>query len=296
MRVERIAVRTRALDIDRAIDDHRRVPNEALLPDVDADLRFAVDGARAAGERVLALRSSGRWKESMLADVGDQAADGFLQGLVRGRYPEDGILSEETADTKARLAKRRVWIVDPLDGTREYSQLRDDWAVHVALTIDGTPVLGAVALPAQARVIAGTCLPERAHGTLEGTGALASARATGARLRVAVSRSHTPSWMPRFAELLDAELVHSGSVGNKVALLLLGAADVYAHRRGLKEWDTCAPEAVARALGWSVSRLDGEAQRYNRPDPKNDELLVCRPGDRERVLAALHESGAIAPS
>src|SRR5258708_1516830 len=113
-----------------------------------ADLQFAIEAARVAGERVLGLRASGRWKDgATLADVGDQAADGFLQGFVRGRYPHDGILSEETADSRARLALERVWIIDPLDGTREYSQGRDDWAVHVALAIDGQPALGAVALP-----------------------------------------------------------------------------------------------------------------------------------------------------
>jgi 3'(2'), 5'-bisphosphate nucleotidase len=257
-----------------------------------ADVEFAVAAARAAGERVLALRATGRWKDDVLADVGDQAADGFLQGLVRGRHPDDGILSEETADTTERLAKRRVWIVDPLDGTREYSQLRDDWAVHVALVQAGQPLLGAVALPAQGRVLWGVCAPGEEHAGLEGPGELASAAVAREPLRIAASRSHTPSWMPSFRTTLDAETVLSGSVGNKVALLLLGAADVYAHRRGLKEWDTCAPEAVARALGWRVSRLDGAELRYNQPDPRLDELLVCRPGDRLRVIEALRTSGA----
>lgn len=265
------------------------------LPDaLRADLEFAITGARAAGERVLALRASGRWHDGQLADVGDQAADGFLQGLVRGRYPADGILSEETADSAERLSKRRVWIIDPLDGTREYSQQRDDWGVHVALTLDGEPALGAVALPAQARLIWGVCLPGFECAGLEGEGALVRGEPRGPQpARIAVSRSHTPSWMPRFAALVEGELVYSGSVGNKVALLLLGVADFYAHRKGLKEWDTCAPECVARALGWSVSRMHGEPQRYNQPDPRNDEFLVCRAADRERMFAALGTAGAL---
>jgi 3'(2'), 5'-bisphosphate nucleotidase len=98
--------------------------------------------------------------------------------------------------------------------------------------------------------------------------------------------------MPAFAGQIGATQVHSGSVGNKVALLLLGEADVYAHRKGLKEWDTCAPELVARALGWSVSRLGGADLVYNQPDPRVDEFLVCRPASRDRVLAALRSSGA----
>jgi 3'(2'), 5'-bisphosphate nucleotidase len=265
------------------------------LPDaLRADLEFAIAGARAAGERVLGLRASGRWHDTQLADVGDQAADGFLQGLVRGRYPADGILSEETADSAERLTQQRVWIVDPLDGTREYSQQRDDWGVHVALTLAGEPALGAVALPAQSRVLWGVCLPGFECAGLDGEGTLARGELAAERpLRIAVSRSHTPSWMPKFAELVAGELVHSGSVGNKVALLVLGNADFYAHRKGLKEWDTCAPECVARALGWSVSRLRGEPQRYNQPDPRNDEFLVCRASDRERMLAALLASGAV---
>lgn len=263
---------------------------------LEAELAFAIEAAQNAGSRVLALRASGRWKEEApLADIGDQAADGYLQGLLQGRYPQDAILSEETADTPRRLSSKRVWIVDPLDGTREFSQLRDDWAVHIALAIDGELALGVVALPAQARVLWGCCLPGQTSTGVLGAGPLLRGdSASPARLRLAVSRSHTPSWMPATAQGLDADLVHAGSVGNKVAMLLLGAADVYAHRKGLKEWDTAAPEAVARAWGWQASRLGGEPQRYNQPDPRNDELLICRPADRARVLSALAESGALA--
>lgn len=262
---------------------------------LERELEFAIRAAGEAGERVLTLRSSGRWTEpGVLADVADQAADGFLQGMLRGRFGEDGILSEETADSAHRLERERVWIVDPLDGTREFSQQREDWAVHVALTIGGRCALGVLALPARGRVLWGVCRDGgRAFG-LAGPGTLVQGDApTPARPRIAVSRSHTPSWMPRFAEELGADLVRSGSVGNKVAMLLLGEADLYAHRKGLNEWDTCAPECVARALGWSVSNLRGEQAPYNRPDPRLDQFLVCKPAMRERVLAALRASGAV---
>ncbi|MBL8861222.1 MAG: 3'(2'),5'-bisphosphate nucleotidase CysQ [Planctomycetes bacterium] len=259
-----------------------------------SELEAVIGAARLAGERALLLRASGRWPgESTLADVGDQAADGFLQGFLRGRFPADAILSEETADSSARLGSARVWIVDPLDGTREYSQQRADWAVHVALVAEGRPVLGVVALPAQARVLWGALDGQRAWGGLLGAGCATRGEVREPdSLRIAVSRSHTPSWMPAFAGALGATQVHSGSVGNKVALLLLGEADVYAHRKGLKEWDTCAPEVVARALGWSVSRLSGADLVYNQPDPRVDEFLVCRPASRQRVLAALRTAGA----
>jgi 3'(2'), 5'-bisphosphate nucleotidase len=260
-----------------------------------ADLVFAIEAARVAGERVLGLRATGRWKdERVLADVGDQAADGYLQGLVRGRYPQDGILSEETADSRARLGQKRVWIIDPLDGTREYSQGRDDWAVHVALAVGGLPALGAVALPAQQRLLWGVCQDGARLAGLEGAGRLVPAEEPGPTPpRIAVSRSHTPSWMPALAAELGAELVPSGSVGAKVALLVLGAADLYAHRKGLKEWDTCAPEVIARALGWFVGRLDGSPVPYNQENPNHDEFLVCRPRARERMLAALRGAGAV---
>jgi 3'(2'), 5'-bisphosphate nucleotidase len=270
-----------------------------LPPEVRADLEFAISAARAAGERALTLRATGRWSGDTLADVGDQAADGFLQGLVRGRYPDDGILSEETADTRSRLSKSRVWIIDPLDGTREYSQMRDDWAVHVALTIDGRCTLGSVALPAKGPALWGVCLPgsesSGIEGAAEGRGvALAKGDSpSGDPPRIAVSRSHTPAWTQRFAEGLGGELVQAGSVGNKVSLLLLGEADLYVHRKQLKEWDTCAPETVARALGWTVCKLRGGEHLYNRPDPMNNELVVCRPAWKERVLGALVSAGAV---
>jgi 3'(2'), 5'-bisphosphate nucleotidase len=262
------------------------------------DLEAVIGAARIAGERAVAVRATGRWtEEGVLADVADQGADGFLQGFLRGRFPADAILSEETADSAARLAATRTWIVDPLDGTREYSQQRSDWAVHVALVVAHEPVLGVVALPAQERVLWGALDGAHAWAGLIGAGAAVRGDSRGPdTTRIAVSRSHTPSWMPAFAAQIGATSVHSGSVGNKVALLLLGEADVYAHRKGLKEWDTCAPEIVARALGWSVSRLDGSALRYNQPDARVDEFLVCRPAQRDAVLAALRSSGAFVPA
>ncbi len=263
--------------------------------ELTARLAFATEIAAAAGARLAALRASGRWSdESVLGDVADQAADGFLQGYVRGRHPDEALLSEETVDSAERLAAQRCWIVDPLDGTKEYRTARHDWAVHVGFAAAGEAVLGAVALPAVARVLAAICAPGHERVEVHGGGGdwpMAVVRGETPQqgpLRLAVSRSHTPDWVQRFATALGgAEFVPSGSVGCKVALLLLGKADLYVHKPGLKEWDTCAPEAIARAAGWWVSRLDGSRQRYNQPDPRNDEIVVCRPADRDRVLDAL---------
>ena len=269
--------------------------------DLAARLAFAADIARAAGQRLLGLRQSGRFgTPEALGAVGDQAADGYLQGALFGRFAPDGVLSEETKDDRRRLERRAVWIVDPLDGTKEYGTQRHDFAVHVGLAVDGVPMLGAVALPAIGRTLAAAIGPAAgptvhvhtdAVPGLAGEWPTAPVRGDGARsgpLRLVVSRSHTPEWVQRFAERIGgAELVPCGSVGFKVAMLLFGKADCYVHKTGLKEWDTCAPEVVARACGFAVCRFDGTAQRYNLADPRNDEIVVCRPADRDRVLQTL---------
>lgn len=272
----------------------QREPSSTL--DLEEDLRFAIDAARSAGERVASLRSSGRWSGSTLADIGDQAADGLLQGLILGRYPGDGVLSEETADSPQRLQRERCWIVDPLDGTREFSDLREDWAVHVALAIGGRCALAAVALPASSRVLWGVAVSGAERAGVIGDGQLQRGDSPQPRTpRVVVSRSHTPEWVHSFCNAIGAQAPQPwGSAGFKTARLLLGEADVYVHKKGLKEWDTCAPETVARALGWTVCKLRGEEHRYNSPDPRNHEFVVCRPSLRERVLASLESSGALA--
>ncbi len=264
------------------------------VAELPARLDFAMTIAAQAGQRLLALRTGGRWAdEQVLGDVADHAADAFLQGSLLGAFPQDGVRSEEAVDAAPRTPAPWTWILDPLDGTKEYRSGRHDWAVHVGLVRDCRPVLGAVALPAIDRVVGAICVPGRERVVVQGRSgdwplALTGDPGEGGRLRLAVSRSHTPDWIRRFAaDLGDAELVPSGSVGFKVALLLFGRADVYAHKPGLKEWDTCAPEAVARAAGWWCSRLDGSAQTYGHADPRNDEIAVCRPRLRDRVLTAL---------
>ena len=259
---------------------------------VERDLAFEIEIARFAGDRVLGLSRTGRWEGSMLADIGDQAADGYLQGVIQGRFPDDGILSEETVDTPERLVKERCWIIDPLDGTREFSQLRDDWGVHVALTLNKACAIGVVYLPSQDLLIWGVALPGRERVGLEGQGQLVSA-ADGTPDRIVVSRSHTPPWVEAFAAAIGAkEMVPFGGAGNKTCKLLTGTADVYVHKKGLKEWDTCAPETIARAAGWKVCKLDGTEHTYNQPDPHNHEYVMCRPGHLERVLKAIESSGA----
>ena len=270
----------------------------ALAPRLD----FATAIAREAGRRLSTLRECGRWAEpKMLGDVGDQAADGYLQGAIFGRYPNDAVLSEETKDDLERTKNRIAWIVDPLDGTKEYASGRHDWAVHVGLAVDQKPVLGVVALPSIDRVMVATDASDvGAKAELLGDGGEWPTAFTpdsgslgDAPLRLVASRSHTPEWMQEFAlGLGNAELVPCGSVGFKVSMLLFGKADVYVHKIGLKEWDTCAPEAIARAAGYTVCRFDGRDHRYNQENARNDELVVCRPWLKDRVLEVLQSVGA----
>lgn len=264
--------------------------------EIERDLAFAIKIAREAGERALGLRETGRWKGKMLADVGDQAADALLQGYLRGCYPEDGILSEETVDSPRRLTRSRTWIVDPVDGTKEYCQGREDWAVHVALTIDQQCAIGAVGLPVSGEVLWGVSLEGRERGGSTGPiSPLTGDSKPGSPRSILVSRSHAPEWIEDFASILNAEIVARGSVGYKLSRMLAGEADVYLREHWLNEWDTCAPETIARALGWHVSDLAGTTRPYNQRNPRNNEILICRPSMFEEVREAIRNCGIRAP-
>ncbi|MGV0784132.1 3'(2'),5'-bisphosphate nucleotidase CysQ [Mycolicibacterium sp. XJ775] len=208
--------------------------------------------------------------------AGDKQSHDFLMAELAKLVPGDSVLSEEaTAEERAdpaRLNADRVWIVDPLDGTREFSELgRDDWAVHVALWSAGELVAGAVALPAQ--------------NTTLSTPEVAAPRPFDGPPRVVVSRTRPPAVALAVREALDGTLVEMGSAGAKVAAVIRGIADVYVHAGGQYEWDSAAPVAVARAAGLHTSRIDGSRLVYNSADPTLPDLIVCRPELAERVLA-----------
>jgi 3'(2'), 5'-bisphosphate nucleotidase len=188
--------------------------------------------------------------------------------------PDDAVLSEEGADNPIRLQADRVWIVDPLDGTREFSELdRDDWAVHVALWQAGELTAGAIALPARDITLA--------------TPTVATPPGHTGPPRIAVSRSRPPAVAESVRDRLDGVLVPMGAAGVKVAAVVQGTADVYVHAGGQYEWDSAAPVAVARAAGLHTSRIDGSPLVYNRPDPLLPDLVVCRPEYAQAVLAAI---------
>jgi 3'(2'), 5'-bisphosphate nucleotidase len=242
------------------------------------DHALARDLARQAGTRLLDLRAQGG-DADVLRKTGDRFSHDFLAAELAARRPGDVVLSEEGADNPARLGARRVWIVDPLDGTREFGEPgRTDWAVHVALWEDGDLAAGAVALPAQGAVLS----------TAEPPPPL-PAGAAPARIRIVVSRSRPPRFVRNISGLIDAELVPLGSAGAKVAAVISDEVDAYVHGGGFYEWDTAAPVAVARAAGLHASRIDGSALAYNQADLLMPDILVCRPAVAGTLLQAIRE-------
>ena len=234
------------------------------------DTELARQIAETAGRMLVELRSSGLFAGKELGQAGDELANAFIMRALRRNRPDDAILSEEERDSSARLSASRVWIVDPLDGTREYGEARADWAVHVALAIDGTATLGAVALPG---------LPL----TLTSADALSRPHHAG-KPRMLVSRTRPAAEAVAVAEALGAELVPMGSAGAKAMAVVRGEADIYLHSGGQYEWDSCAPVAVAQAAGLHVSRMDGSPLRYNQRDTLLPDLLVCPKEYAARVI------------
>lgn len=229
--------------------------------------------ATEAGELLLKVRAEFADAES--ADrkaAGDRRSHEFLMAALAEHRPDDAVLSEEGADDKVRLSADRVWIVDPLDGTREFSELgRQDWAVHVALWERGELVAGAVALPAQGVTLATPTV-------------IAPPAAPGAP-RVVVSRTRPPAVALAVRDALGGTLVEMGSAGAKVASVVQGISDVYVHAGGQYEWDSAAPVAVARAAGLFTSRIDGSRLVYNQSNVSLPDLIVCRPELADAVLA-----------
>ncbi len=227
--------------------------------------------AQGTGEILKGVRNVGLLRDKKLGEAGDAIAQDWIARALELHRPEDSVLSEEAEDDRTRLDNHRVWIIDPLDGTREYAGGRQDWAVHIALAIDGKIEHAAVGMPDLGMVF---------H-----TGDI---RAVGGRPtnRLVISQNSTPEVATFIAEDLGMELVRMGSCGAKTTSVILGDNDVYVHAGGQYEWDNAAPVGIAQAAGLFTSRLSGEKLRYNCSDPYLPDLLVCRPDASERVLAS----------
>ena len=241
----------------------------------DEDL--AAELALSAGRILLEVRDSGMFEGKALGKAGDETANEFLVHALRDRRPDDGLLSEESKDTAERLDKSRVWIIDPVDGTREYGEGRSDWAVHVALAIDGVATIGAVALPG---VDGGMVLRTDKINVLT---------AHDGPPRLVVSRTRPAAEAVSVADRLGGELVPMGSAGAKAMAVVRGEAEIYLHTGGQYEWDSCAPVAVASAYGLHCSRVDGSPLVYNQQDTYMPDLLICRKEWADRVFKALRD-------
>ncbi len=241
------------------------------------DLELAAHIATVSGKLLLELQQSGLFSEKALGKAGDRVANAFIIEALRQQRPDDAILSEEEKDNADRLQAERVWIVDPLDGTREYGECRTDWAVHIALSIGGRPEVGAVALPGL---------------NLTLTSAPQALPPVPKRLRMLVSRTRPAKEALAVAEALGAELVPMGSAGAKAMEVLRGGAEIYLHTGGQYEWDNCAPAAVALAAGLHASRVDGSPLVYNNADPYLPDLLICQKHLVPGVMAALQKAAA----
>jgi len=247
---------------------------------------LARDLAEEAGRRLLELRARGG-DPDVLRKAGDRLSHEFLVAELAAKRPHDAVLSEEGIDDKARLSADRVWIADPLDGTREFGEEgRTDWAVHVALwerdsANVGGLTAGAVALPAQGEVLSTANPPGEPKN---------EPQPPGTPLKLVVSRSRAPRLVYDVADRINAVLVPCGSAGAKVATVVTGQTDAYLHAGGFYEWDTAAPVAVAVKAGFHVSRIDGSDVTYNRDDPLLPDILVCRPAIAGLLLAAIREA------
>lgn len=239
------------------------------------DNQLAARTAETAGKILLAIQASGLVTGKAMGAAGDAVANAFILQILKHHRPDDALLSEEEAADPKRLESQRVWVVDPLDGTREFSERRSDWAVHVALAVDGIPAASAVALPGL-----GQTLTSAAPSGLQPV--------SSKPLRILVSRTRPPAVALKVAELLGAELVPMGSAGAKAMAVLCGEADAYLHAEGQYEWDSAAPVGVAHAAGLHVSRIDGSPMRYNQQtDPYLPDILVCRKEFADRILRAI---------
>lgn len=244
------------------------------MTDEDLAARLA-DGA---GRLLLALRETSCLEGRALGAAADQVANAFLLTALRAWRPDDSILSEESPDDSERLAQPRLWIVDPLDGTREYVEGRSDWAVHVALAVQGRPAVGAVAVPALGRLFRS----DRAE----------AAAGRRARPLMLVSRTRAPAEAEAIAASIGADIADMGSAGAKAMAVVAGEADLYYHAGGQHEWDNCAPAAVALGAGLHASRIDGSPLAYNGADTLVPDLLIGRPDLAAKVIAFVQSQAA----
>lgn len=234
----------------------------------DHDLAYYL--ATGIGDIVKGTRAGGLLSGRSLARVANEVAQNWTDEVLAVHRPDDGTLSEGVSDDLSRLSRSRVWIIDVIDGTKEFSTARSDWSVHVALVVDGHPTVASVGLPDSGRVFRSDHV-DHVDGPFSGT--------------MVISRNTPPAEAQQVADALGLEVRPMGSAGAKMLSVLLGDADVYLHAGGQNEWDQAAPVGVALAAGLHASRLDGSPIRFNKADTYSPDILVCRPELTEKILA-----------
>jgi 3'(2'), 5'-bisphosphate nucleotidase len=211
-----------------------------------------------------------------LKDEGDVAGHRYIMSALTAARPDDVILSEEAADNRRRLSAKRVWIIDPIDGTTEFAEHpRHDWAIHIALWEAGELTAASVALPTL-RV------------TFDASPAAVVPPSTRAKPLLVTSRSRNPYCAVMVANALGCDVARLGSAGAKAMAIVMGEADIYVHDGGMYQWDSAAPSAVAKAAGLHVSRIDGSPLKYNQESLWLPDFLVCRTEFAEPALKALN--------
>jgi len=218
----------------------------------------------------------------------DRDASEYIVGELRILFPDDAILSEEEPDDPKRLSSTRVWMIDPMDGTREFIAHREDFSVMIGLIIKGQPKLGVVYQPVKDKLYSAA---ESLGAVLEdqsGTRNLqVSLEDTASKLTMARSRSHRSSRVDRIAETLRiGQSIAMGSVGLKVGLICEGQAHLYVHLGNMTQiWDTCAPDAILREAGGRMTDVYGNPLRYVDRDVKNKHGVIASNGMiHDRVL------------
>ena len=234
-----------------------------------SDSRLTNSLAQGCGEILKGVRNGGLLRGLSLGDAGDEAAQEWIARVLAHHRPQDGMLSEEAADDLTRLKKDRVWIVDPLDGTKEFATGRQDWAVHIALVENGIPIHAAVGLPDLGVTF-------KSSDVRAVTGPLSK--------KFVISRNRPPKVASYIAEKMGYETVGVGSAGAKAMHVLLGDYDGYIHAGGQYEWDQAAPVGVAQAAGLHCCRLDGSEIRFNNEDTFIPDILICRPELKDEIL------------
>ena len=265
----------------------------------DHELRVACDLARAAGAAILEhyegplhIKQKNYDDDTEPVTQADTIANDLIVTRLKREFPNDGILAEESVDTKRRLEKSRVWMVDPLDGTNGFIDGNGDFAVQIGLAENGQCVLGVVYQPLT------DVLYRAVHGNrtwierpqFESMQANVSDKKNLSHMRLAASRSHRSPRMNKVVERLGfQEEVQRGSVGIKIGLLVEQQCDVYIHLSPrTKQWDTCAPEVILTEAGGRITDLFGYPLNYNVPEVQNRDGLVASNGvSHDQIIETL---------